>query len=268
MRYALLISMLIAGLSRPVLSQSAHKSYQAGEHIQYRAVYNWGVLWLNAGIVEFYVRETEYESKPALAFVSLGRSYPTYDWFFKVRDTFKSVVALDEQKPLYFTRKTYEGGYEVDNWVKYKHAEGVAIAKTENSDEAPAIDTLPMPGNLYDVISGVYRTRNISFEKCKIDDTIPVKMIIDGAVEDLYIRYLGKEKLETRDGRIFNTIKFSALLVEGTIFKGGEDLTVWITDDKNRIPVLVEAKILIGNVKAMLVDATGLKYPLEAEIIK
>ncbi len=268
MRYALLICLFVGGLTRPVLSQSAHESYQAGEHIQYRAVYNWGVLWLNAGVVDFYVRETEYESKPALAFVSLGRSYPTYDWFFKVRDTFKSVVAYDAQKPLFYNRKTYEGGYEVHNWVKYNHPDGVLIAKTENSDKAPEIDTLPLPNNLYDVISGVYRTRNITFDNCQIGDTIPIKMIIDGSIEDLFIRYLGKEKLKTRDGRIFNTIKFSALLVEGTIFKGGEDLTVWVSDDKNRIPILVEAKILIGNVKAMLVDAKGLKYPLEAEIIK
>jgi len=46
--------------------------------------------------------------------------------------------------------------------------------------------------------------------------------------------------------------------VAGTIFKGGEDLVVWVTDDNYRIPVLVEAKILVGSVKAVLVGAEGL----------
>jgi len=82
----------------------------------------------------------------------------------------------------------------------------------------------------------------------------------------LYVRYLGKEILKTHDKRKFKTIKFSALLIEGTIFNGGEDLTVWVTDDLNRIPVLVEAKILIGSVKATVLDMENLKFPLTSEI--
>jgi hypothetical protein len=56
------------------------------------------------------------------------------------------------------------------------------------------------------------------------------------------------------------------LLIEGTIFKGGEDMYVWVTDDKNRIPVLVEAKILIGSVKAYLESAKGLRNSSDARI--
>jgi len=55
-------------------------------------------------------------------------------------------------------------------------------------------------------------------------------------------------------------------LVDGTIFKGGEGMTVWVTDDKNKIPVMVEAQILVGSVKAILTNATGLRYPLTAKI--
>ena len=44
------------------------------------------------------------------------------------------------------------------------------------------------------------------------------------------------------------------MLVKGTIFKGGEDLLVWVTDDNKRVPVLVEAKILVGSVKAILIN--------------
>ena len=48
------------------------------------------------------------------------------------------------------------------------------------------------------------------------------------------------------------------MLVEGTIFKGGEDMTIWVTDDGNRVPIMVEAKILIGSVKAIITGAEGL----------
>ena len=91
-------------------------------------------------------------------------------------------------------------------------------------------------------------------------------MAIDNEIFDLFIRYKGKEQLKTRNGEVFNTIRFSVLLVKGTIFKGGEDMEVWVTDDDNRIPVLVEAKILVGSVKAVLTGVEGVNSPLTAKI--
>ncbi|NJK87753.1 MAG: DUF3108 domain-containing protein [Bacteroidales bacterium] len=82
----------------------------------------------------------------------------------------------------------------------------------------------------------------------------------------MFIRYLGKETIETKEGIKYNCIKFSSLLVEGTIFKGGEDLIVWVTDDKNRVPVLVQAKILVGSVKAYLTGTEGLRNKPNAKV--
>ena len=92
-------------------------------------------------------------------------------------------------------------------------------------------------------------------------------MIIDGKIYPLYIRYLGKENIRTHDGKQqYKCIKFSVLLVEGTIFKGGEDMNIWVTDDENKIPVLVESKILVGSVKAYLNTTQGLRNPTTAKI--
>ncbi len=85
-------------------------------------------------------------------------------------------------------------------------------------------------------------------------------MVIDGKVNYLFIRFLGKEVMEMPSEKKYSTIKFSALLVDGTIFDGGEDMTVWVSDDENKIPLKVEAKIKVGWIKAYLVDTKGLKY--------
>ena len=84
-------------------------------------------------------------------------------------------------------------------------------------------------------------------------------MVIDNDVFNLFIRYLGKEDIKLhKDTKTYSTIKFSVMLVEGTLFTGGEDMTIWVTDDGNRVPVMVEAKILIGSVKAVITGAEGL----------
>lgn len=111
-----------------------------------------------------------------------------------------------------------------------------------------------------------YFARNIDFTGLSEGERIPVTLLLDTQIYHLYMRYLGKELLKTRDGRKYNTIRFSIKLVEGTVFKGGEDLLVWVTDDKNHIPVLVEAKILIGSAKALLKDTENLRNKETARV--
>jgi hypothetical protein len=241
--------------------------FQPGERISYSAAYNLGFIWLNAGYVEFKVNKSTYSGQEAYHFNSYGTSIPSYDWLFKVRDYFQSYAKMDNLAPLFFDRNTYEGGYSVHNRFTFNYEENLIFTQTENSDKPYTEDTLKMPQNVYDVISGVYYIRNIDFDQYQLNDTIPVRMIIDNEIFDLYVRYLGREVIKLHNKQKFKTIKFSALLVEGTIFKGGEDLFVWVTDDLNRIPVLVEAKILIGSVKATLLNTENLKFPLDAEII-
>ena len=233
--------------------------FKSGEKITYSAVYNWGFIWINAGVVEFNVTETVYKGKDVFFFNSYGTSIPSYDWLFKVRDYFQSYTRKDNLAPYFFDRNTYEGGYSVHDRYSFNYTDSLIYTKTENSNKPYTEDTLKMPQN-------VYYIRNIDFEKYQINDTIPVRMIIDNEIFNLYVRYLGKEVLKTHDKRKFRTIKFSALLIEGTIFNGGEDLFVWVTDDLNRVPVLVEAKILIGSVKATIESMENLKFPLTSEI--
>ena len=265
-----LITVLVI-ISLSVKSQtitSQFPVFQPNERITYSAVYNWGFIWLKAGTVEFKVTKTNYKDNEAYHLNAFGTSIPSYDWLFKVRDYFQSYVRIDNLAPLYFDRNTYEGGYSVHNQFTFNYKDSLIYTKTQNSNKAYSEDTLKMQKDIYDVISGVYYVRNLDFDKYEINDTIPIRLIIDNEIFDLYIRYLGKEVLKTHDKRKFNTIKFSALLVEGTIFKGGEDLYVWVSDDLNRIPILVEAKILIGSVKATLVGIENQKFPLSSEIVQ
>jgi hypothetical protein len=49
---------------------------------------------------------------------------------------------------------------------------------------------------------------------------------------------------------------------EGRIFEEEEDMIVWITDDKNKIPVLAQAKVLVGSIKMELVEYQNLSNPI------
>jgi hypothetical protein len=263
---ATIILSLLIGV--PSISQCFEKNFAFtdGEIIKFQVYYNWGFIWMNAGYVEFKVKPENYLNKSVYHLDAYGSSHKSYDWLFKVRDRYQSYLDKESLRPLWFDRQNYEGGFEVKNEYFFDQPKNLLYAYTVTSNRPFKKDTLKIGNCSFDLVSLVYYCRNLDFSSLRINDSIPVSVIIDNGVFNLYIRYLGKEDIKTRAGIKYHCIKFSALLVEGTIFKGGEDFFVWVTDDKNRVPVLVDAKILIGSVKACLESTEGLLNRIEAKV--
>jgi hypothetical protein len=90
-------------------------------------------------------------------------------------------------------------------------------------------------------------------------------MFIDNEVHDLFIRYVGKEVVKTRYGK-YNAIKFKPLLIKGTIFEGGEKMAVWVSDDRNHVPLRIESPITVGSVKVDMKGYSNLRYPMSSQI--
>jgi hypothetical protein len=173
-----------------------------------------------------------------------------------VRDRYESYIDTATLQPLRFIRDVNEGGYKINQ--RYDFNKTTNIASTSKGD-------YKVPACVQDVLSAIYYSRNIDFSKAKIDDKIPFSLFLDYEVFNMYIRYLGKETIKTRYGT-FRTIKFKPLLVKGTIFEGGENMTVWVTDDQNRIPVRIESPIIVGKVKVDMMSYANIRYPLRSLI--
>jgi hypothetical protein len=262
MRWLIYIWLFLGAINSMSQCDINHKVFQPGEKLIYKAFYNWNFIWLEAADVEFKVEEKYPE--PIYKLTSLGISLPKYDWFYKVRDTFRSEINKETLLPYFYHRNTSEGSYRVNNKFRFDYDAQKLYANTFNSDSGISVNTFKLKPCTFDVLSAIYYTRTLHFEDKNEGDTIPLRFFIDNEYYDLYIRYLGKEDVVTREKKKYSCIKFNILLVEGTIFKGGEDMTVWATDDKNHVPILVEAKILIGSVKAFLTSYEGLMYPMES----
>ncbi len=247
-----------------------NEAIASGETIIYDAYYNWGFIWLNAATIRFAASDTVVADEPLVKFESIGRTYPGYDFFFTVRDTF--VVTADRQtyNPHTFYQSNFEGKRVTFNSWTYNDSERRIvgqnrIVESKKVSHEAAIDSI-WPDLSFDVLTMIYKARNIDFSLYADGDKIPIHLLINGENYDLYIRYLGREDVTLRSGRAFHCLKFSPLLVDGTVFSGGEDMVVWVTDDDNRLPVAVVAKILVGSVKAQLNTVTGLRHPLTSEI--
>lgn len=241
-------------------------SFKAGEEVNYHAYYNWGFIWLDAGWVSFTVSDAKWKGQKSLKLESIGTTKGGYDRLFTVRDTFKVFVDPVTLTPFEFYQATNEGSTRAIHHYLFDEEESIISARISRDSKPFENTAFHWPDCSYDVLSMIYQARNINFEKYKKGTKIPISLLVDGEIHSLYIHYIGEEVVSDRSGRKFNCLKFKPLLVKGTIFKAGNDMTVWVTNDKNKVPIIVEAKILIGSVKAIIADYEGLKYPLTSEI--
>jgi hypothetical protein len=231
-----------------------------GEVLTYNAYYNWGFIWLNAGEVEFNVTAKQYEGREVYHIYAFGTTYKSYDWIFKVRERYQSYIDPHTQMPLWYERDVVEGSYTAFEDYKFDYEDSVIHTYVQKRKKPGVNGTLPLTFCLFDVMSAVYYFRSIDFSRFEVGEKIPINMILDSEAYHLHLRYLGKEEIKTKNKKKYNCIKCAIQLVEGTLFKGDEDAIIWVTDDKNKIPVMVEAKILVGSVKAILRDTKGLKH--------
>lgn len=267
----LFLNMAIAQFSADSVSEYCkdeveNTAFKAGETLKYSVSYNWGFLWVDAGEVTFTVNKAKHNNKNVYHLDGVGTSVPSWDWFFPVNDRYQSWVDPVSLKPYKFKRDTDEGGFKINNEYEFNWDSLNAFTKTQNTKQALKYDTVNIVPCTYDLMSIVYYARCIDFSKYQIGDTIPITVLLDNDIYSFYIRYLGKEKFKHKKIGKFNCIKFSAYLLDGTVFQEGEDMIIYVTDDDNKIPIWIEAPIIVGSVKVYVTGIDGIKNPMKSKI--
>lgn len=247
-------------------AQTTAKTFVPGESATYGAYFNWHFIWLNAGDVVFQCDTINYKNEKAWHLKAIGKTFKNYDIFYSVRDTFESILTYPGFDPLWFRRVINHGGSRSLHQYSFYPAEAKVISYIHRDKEKPFSGKIDWSKGVYDLLSSAYHFRGFEYEKMKPGQKVNFKMIVDNTAEELYFRYLGTEKVKTRNNREFLCHKVSVWLLAGDFFPEGEYMKVWFTADKNRLPVMVETKILVGSVKALLLNERKLKYPLTSEI--
>jgi hypothetical protein len=240
--------------SKP-LRRSPNNSFTVGEKLEYRLHYG----FVNAGEAIVGVDPQYYMVNDRVCYkISVfGRSTGSFDFFIKIRDQFISYVDTSAMLPHKAHRVIREGKYKLDETIYFDQANNTARLKRDNNAET----TYATPKDVQDIVSGYYFLRTVSFEKQRIGDTTKINAFFEGKGYDFRVRYLGKDVVDTKMGRV-NAIKLSPIMPDNQMFKGGNSIKFWVSDDRNRVPLKVEALMFIGSVDLDLKSCSGLKWPL------
>ena len=231
-------------------------AFKAGEEVTMIVYYSTLGMYVGAGEAKFSTSLEKFNGKTVYHCVGTGTSYPFFDNFFKLRDRYETYMDTGTMLPVKFIRNVDEDGYKIYNNVSFNHQAGTAVTTK---------GVFKITSCIQDVISSVYYARNLDFSKYRKGDKIPFDMFLDNEIYHLYLRYEGKENVKTKYGK-FHAIKFKPLLIKGSIFQGGEQMNVWVSDDKNRLLLRAESPIAVGSIKVDMMGYRNLRYPLTSLI--
>ena len=254
MKRVLLIVFLLVFLT--VHAQNGSSAFRQGEFLKYKISYG----LLNAGFTSLEVRESP-ESNTIHA---IGKGWTTgfVGTLFKVDDNYETFYDQDTGRPKHFIRKVKEGGYTQNKEIFFdfkKHLARVVNHKRQ-TDSSYFIQN-----DVQDMLSAFYHVRTMDFSELDENDIIEINMFFDERMERIRVLIMGREKLKTKFGEI-DCIKIRPQVLEGRVFSDEENVTLWMSDDQNKIPVKIKASILVGSVKAELIEARGLAHPFALKI--
>lgn len=238
-------------------------TFQHGEKLTYKIFYNWNFVWLSAGEVTFQV----FDEGNQYHYQARGKTYDSYEWFFKVNDEYDSWVDKNTLLPNYSERSVNEGDYHIFEKITFNQTgRKMTVWRSKKRGEAETKTEHTVQDCVQDVLSSLYHLRNVDFASRQAGAEEAFRIFMDKEEYPLTMRYIGKEGQKKVHGMgRYNTMKFQPQVIAGNVFKDDAKMSVWVSDDQNRIPVLIETPVSVGSVKMVLKEYRGLKYDFKAK---
>lgn len=231
-----------------------NNAFTYGEKLKYRIHYG----PFDAGHCEFSVADepVEVNSRKSFHIKVTGRSAGMVDAMFKVRDEYESYVDEEAIIPWKCIKKVKEGGYTDSDFILFDQKNGFATSKRGKVD---------IEEQTQDVVSAIYFARTTDMSKAEIGDVFPVNFYMDAENYQLRFKFVKRENIKTSMGT-YKALVIKPQLLKGRVFKDDEALTLWVTDDENKIPLMVESDIFVGSVKAEITGWSGLKNEISSKV--
>lgn len=247
---------LIAFLALGITSSYAQSAYQAGESLKFQIKYG----WFKASEATLDVKKAIVGQKDVLFVDGFGKSTGLLDVFFKVRDEYKTYIDPKTNLPQRFRRKINEGGHIKNKELSFDHQKNSVkvVDRKHNKTSHHSFKT-----GTQDMLSVLYYLRNtVNRKTIQTGEFFEVNLFFDEENFPLQVKFLGREIIQTEFGNV-PTLKFRPYVMAGRVFEEKESLTMWITDDKNKMPIKIEAKLAVGSLTAKLSEFRGLKHSFQ-----
>ncbi len=240
--------LLLSSAEKQDYRKMSNNDFRRGEVIDYKVHYG----FVNAAEGKMVIDEKLHEvnGRKCYKIDVFGKSIGMFDVFLRIRDNWGTYLDTSAMVPQKSYRKIEEGKYRKHEVVDFFHNEKKVEVHNYNYKKEfwKPVEEFDIPRYAQDMVSGYYYMRTIDFKNFKEGEVIALKAFFDDDVYDFNIRYVGKEVLKTKIGDI-NSIVLSPIMPENSLFDGENSIKIWISDDRNKVPLKVRANMYVGAVE-------------------
>ncbi len=234
-------------------------NYGPKEAFEFRLHYG----FITAGEAKLEVSDQLYYVNKKICYkvTCAGKSSGSFDLITRIRDTWTTYIDTSSKISQKSSRDIEEGKYRLKEVVQFNYTAKKAIVDSENKSKNKNHKEFPIITGMQDIVSGAYYLRVIDFDKMKVGDMFEVNAFFEDKIFIMKIRYKGKEQIKTDFGKI-NAIRLAPIMPDNGLFEGENSIRLWLSDDKNKLPLKIQADMFVGAVEVDLKAHRNLKYPI------
>jgi hypothetical protein len=238
-----------------------NNSFERGEELHFKMTY--GIFTIGKGHTVIAPSYYKINNRDCFKVDVYGKTVGMVDWVADIDDQWGAYIDTTALIPHQFYRKIREGRYKKDEWTNFDQPNQKIEVKSMNHKTGKMKDpkVYDAPAQVRDMIGGFLYLRVMDFSKLKVNDTVSVKGFFEDEFYELKIVYKGKENIKLKVGRV-SALKFTPVMPKNKLFDGENSITAWFSDDRNRIPLKIDAKMFIGSAGVELVSYKNLKHSL------
>jgi hypothetical protein len=238
-----------------------NESFSKGEVLQYKMTY--GIFQVGVGSTVINRDYHKMNNRDCFKVDVYGKTTGLVNWVADVDDNWGAFIDTVALVPHMTYRKIREGRYRKDEVITYDHQNQKVEAKVLDQKtgffkESKVYDA---PPQVRDLIAGFMYMRTMDFSRLKVNDTVTVEGFYEDTVYKLKVVYKGKETIRVKAGK-FRAIVLKPMMPDNKLFSGENSITAWFSDDKNKIPLKVNANMFIGSAGVELTSYTGVRNPI------
>ena len=256
---------LLLGVSTTVSAQQFHD----GEVLYYRAAYRAMLVPnIEAGEVTISTKLDTLNNKEVYHVTGNGRTLPFFRWFFDMNDTYDIWVDKQSLRTQRFESDIKEDDYTFRSSYRYDWKAMKVHTWSQRRQDPPRRKTMALTPESMDAVSLYFNLRSVDLTSFREDEHRQLDMVLEDTIRHLRYRFIAREELKVPKLGKFDTMKFACTIgsSEEFSFTDGSEFFIWITNDENKIPVMLASPVRVGEVRAYLRRYEGLKHPLTSKL--
>ena len=256
--------LLVAGVTT-----ASAQLFQEGEVLYYRAAYRAKLVPnIEAGEITVSTRLDTLNGKEVYRVTGNGRTLPFFRWFFDMDDTYNIWVDKQTLRTQRFESDLKEDKYTFRSRYRYDWEAMKVHTWSQKRQNTPREKTMNLTPESMDAVSLYFNLRSVDLESFREGERRHLDMVLEDTIRHLRYRFIGHEELRVPKLGKFNTMKFACTIgsSEEFSFTDGTEFLIWITNDENKIPVMLASPVRVGEIRAYIRRYEGLKHPLTSKI--